>query len=324
MRIAIVGAGAVGSVIAGYLLARGEHEVSLLARGPHLDAIQQRGLLVVTNDRHLHSRPPASDDPARLGPQDVVLITVKAHALPALAPTLGPLLGPDSLVVSAQNGVPWWYFYGTDGPEADTPLETVDPGGAVWRSLGPERAIGCVINIPAAITEPGVAHHAGRLRLHLGAPRSGDHASALAAIVGAIDRSGVECLLTDRIRHEVWAKLLLNNASGTVSVLTGGTMGQMRSEPALLGTLARLMRECLAVAHAWGIEVEDDIDAELARGVTAPHHKTSMLQDYEAGRPLELDPIVTAVIELARRRRVPVPTIESLWALTRIKLAVSN
>ena len=138
----------------------------------------------------------------------------------------------------------------------------------------------------------------------------------------AIDRSGIECLATDRIRHEVWAKLLLNNAAATVSVLTGRTMGEMRREPALIGTLTRLMRECLNVAHAWGIEIEDNIDAELAKGVSAPNHKTSMLQDYEAGRPLELDPIVTAVIELGRRRQVPVLTIESLWALTRIKLGL--
>jgi len=321
MRIAIVGAGAIGSVIAGYLLARGEHEVSLLARGPHLAAIQQRGLVVVSNDKRLESHPPANDDPAKLGPQDVVLITVKAHALPALAPTLAPLLGPDTLVVSAQNGVPWWYFYGTDGPEADTPFETVDPGGTVWRSLGPARAIGCVINIPASISEPGVAHHAGRLRLHLGAPKAGEHVSTLNALVDAIAQSGIDCRQTDQIRHEVWNKLLLNNAAGTASVLTGATMGQMRAEPALLGTLRRLMRECLAVAHAWGIAIPDEIEAELAQGVTAPHHKTSMLQDYEAGRPLELDPIVTAVIELAKRRQVPVPTIESLWALVRIKLA---
>jgi len=321
MKIAIVGAGAVGSVIAGHLLARGEHEVSLLARGPHLAAIQQRGLVLITNDKRLESHPLASDDPAKLGRQDVVLITVKAHALPALAPTLAPLLGPDTLVVSAQNGVPWWYFYGTDGPEADTPFETVDPDGAVWRTLGPERAVGCVINIPAEITEPGVAHHVGRLRLTLGAPKPGDHAAALAAIVAAIDQSGIECRQSDRIRDEVWTKLLLNNASATPSVLTGGTMGQMRGEPALLDTIKRLMRECLAVAHAWGIEIEDNVDAELAKGASAPHHKTSMLQDYQAGRPLELDPIVTAVIELAKRRQVPVPTIESLWALVKIKLA---
>ncbi|HEV2677830.1 MAG TPA: 2-dehydropantoate 2-reductase [Aliidongia sp.] len=320
MRIAIVGAGAVGSVIAGYLLEHGQHEVSLLARGPHLGAIRERGLLVLSGDKRMASRPLASDDPQALGPQDAIIITVKAHALPALAPRLAPLLGPGTLVVSAQNGVPWWYFYGADGPEADTPFDTVDPGGAVWRALGPERAIGCVINIPASITEPGVAHHAGRLRLHLGAPRAGEHGDALAAIVQAIDQSGIACNQTDRIRDEVWSKLLLNNASGTVSVLTGRTMGEIRAEPALLGTLARLMRECLAVAHAWGIEIADDVDAELAKGVTAPRHKTSMLQDYEAGRPLELGPIVTAVIELARRRQVPVPTIESLWALTRIKL----
>jgi 2-dehydropantoate 2-reductase len=322
MRIAIVGAGAVGSVIAGYLLERGEHEVSLLARGAHLGAIQERGLVVLSNGKRLESRPPASDAPARLGRQDMVIVTVKAHALPALAPTLAPLLGPATLVVSAQNGVPWWYFYGADGPDADTPFETVDPAGAVWRSIGPERALGCVINIPASISEPGVAHHAGRLRLHLGAPRAGDHAEPLAQLVAAIDRSGIECRATERIRYEVWSKLLLNNASATVSVLTGRTMGEIRREPALLGTLARLMRECRDVAHAWGVEIEDDIDAELAKGVSAPQHKTSMLQDYEAGRPLELDPIVTAVIELGKRRQVPVPTIESLWALTRIKLGL--
>jgi 2-dehydropantoate 2-reductase len=321
MKIAIVGAGAVGCVIAGHLLAKGDHEVSLLARGPHLAAIQQRGLVLITNDKRLESHPLASDDPAKLGRQDVVLITVKAHALPALAPTLGPLLGPDTLVVSAQNGVPWWYFYGTDGPEADTPFETVDPGGAVWRTLGPERALGCVINIPASIAEPGVAHHAGRLRLTLGAPKAGEHFSGLAAIVAAIHQSGIDCINTDRIRDDIWTKLLLNSASGTPSVLTGGTMGQMRAEPALQGTIARLMRECLAVAHAWGIEIPDKVDAELAQPPTAPHHKTSMLQDYEAGRPLELDPIVTAVIELAKRRDVPVPTIESLWALVKVKLA---
>ena len=321
MRIGIIGAGAVGSTIAGYLLERGEHNVSLLARGAHLAAIRESGLVLETRGRRLHSRPQASDDPADLGKQDLLLVTAKAPALPDLAPRLAPLLGPDTLVICAQNGIPWWYFHGYDGPEAETPFETVDPGGAVWRTLGPERAVGCVINIPAEITEPGVAHHVGRLRLTLGAPKPGDHAATLAAIVAAIDRSGIECRQSDRIRDEVWTKLLLNNASATPSVLTGGTMGQMRGEPALLDTIKRLMRECLAVAHAWGIEIEDNVDAELAKGASAPHHKTSMLQDYQAGRPLELDPIVTAVIELAKRRQVQVPTIESLWALVKIKLA---
>ena len=324
MRIAIAGAGAVGSVVAGYLLQQGEHEVSLLARGAHLDAIRARGLVVQSNDRRFTSRPTASDDPHALGPQDFVLVTAKGHALPAMAPTLTPLLGPETLVVSAQNGLPWWYFYGTDGPEADTPFETVDPGGIIWRAISPARALGCVINIPASIAEPGVAHHAGRLRLHLGAPRTGDHAAALSRIVDAIERTGIACNNTAQIRHEVWSKLLLNNASGTISVLTGRTMGEIRQEPALLGTQQRLMRECLAVAHAWGVDIADEVDQELAKPPSAPGHKTSMLQDYEAGRPLELDPIVTAVIELAHRRQVPVPTIESLWALTRIKLGLPS
>lgn len=321
MRIAIVGAGAVGSVIAGYLLEHGGHQVSLLARGPHLAAIQAKGLTVLSRGRRLESRPLASDDPAAFGRQDVVIVTVKAHSLPDLAPRLAPLFGPETLVVSAQNGVPWWYFYGSTGADADTPFATVDPDGRIWRAIGPERAIGCVIALPASIAEPGVAHHGGRLRLHIGAPRAGDHAAQLASIAGAFEAAGIETKVSGDIRHDVWEKLLRNNAFGTSSVLTGATTGALHNGPGMIPTIARIMRECLAVAHAWGIELEDKVDAELAAGAPTPSHKTSMLQDYEAGRPLELDPIVTAVIDLARRRQVPVPAIETLWALTQLKVA---
>src|SRR5581483_8578236 len=167
MRIAIAGAGAIGSVVAGYLLAAGKHEVALLARGAHLQAIRERGLAVLTPERRLESRPLASDDPQALGPQGLVIVTAKGHALPALAPRLAPMLRRETPVVAAQNGIPWWYFHGSDGPEAETPFETVDPGGSIWRSLGPERAIGCVINLPAKLAAPGVVSHLGRPHLAL-------------------------------------------------------------------------------------------------------------------------------------------------------------
>jgi 2-dehydropantoate 2-reductase len=321
MRIAVVGAGAVGSVVAGYLLEHGRHEVSLLARGAHLAAIREQGLTLETRGRRLHSRPRASDIPADLGPQDLLFVTVKAHGLPGLAPELAPLLGPQTLVVSAQNGIPWWYFHGHAGPEAETPFAPVDPGGIVWRGIGPERALGCVIYLPAHLEAPGVAHHDGSLRLILGAPRAGDHADALAALAGALNESGIETKVTDRIRHGLWAKLLFNSASATVSVLTGGTIGQMVSGPGMRDIRNRLMRETLAVAHAWGVDLVDTIETQPASGANAAGHKPSMLQDYEARRPLELDAIVTAVIDLAQRRQVAVPTTQMLWSLVLVKLA---
>jgi|HubBroStandDraft_1064217.scaffolds.fasta_scaffold00354_5 2-dehydropantoate 2-reductase len=324
MRIAIVGAGAVGSVVAGYLLERGEHEIALLARGAHLAAVRARGLTVVSRGREFHSRPRASDVPAELGRQDLLLVTAKAHALPGLAPALAPMIGPQTLVVSAQNGIPWWYFHGETGAEAETPLETVDPGGTIWRGIGPERAVGCVIYVPAHLAAPGVAHHDGVLRLIVGAPRAGDHEAPLQALAAALNEAGIEAEATDRIRQALWGKLLLNSATATLSVLTGGTIGQIQAGPGMRAIRARLMRESLATARAWGIDLADTVDAQLAAGSSAAGHKPSMLQVYEAGRPLELDAIVAAVIDLAHRRQVPVPTIETLWSTLLVKLATES
>lgn len=322
MRIAIVGAGAVGSVVAGYLLEGGEHEVALLARGAQLAALRERGLAVESRGRLLRSRPMASDQPADLGLQDVLFVTVKAHALPALAPLLSPMIGLDTVVVGAQNGIPWWYFHGMDGPDGGQPFETVDPDGAIWRSIGPERALGCVINLPATLVAPGFVQHEGVLGLTMGAPCAGTHDTILRALAESLTRAGIETKVTSRIRTPLWVKLMLNSATGTLSVLTGGTVGQILAGPGMGAIRARLMRECLATARVWGVELVDDIDARIAAGASAAAHKTSMLQDYEAGRPLELDPIVAAVIELARRREVPVPTIETLWSAVQVKLAV--
>jgi 2-dehydropantoate 2-reductase len=322
MKIGIAGAGAIGSVIAGYLLADGRNEVSVLARGAHLAAMRSRGLTILTpGSRRLESRPVASDNPGDLGPQDVIISTVKGHGVSALAPLLGPMRKPGTPIVAAQNGIPWWYFRGVDGPEADQPFEVVDPGGVAWRTLGPENAIGCVINLPAEIVEPGVVHHVGKPSLTLGAPRQGDHVANMREIAAALESAGVAAPMPADVRHPLWIKLQQNTSSGPVSVLTGANLGAIGRSPGIRALRAKIMRECIAVAARWNVVLEDDIDARLSRGSGgADNHKASMLQDYEMGKPIELDPVATATIDLAHRRGVPVPMLETVTALTKLKI----
>lgn len=324
MKVGIAGAGAIGSVIAGYLLADGKHEVSLLARGAHLEAMQSRGLTILVPDgRRLQSRPRASADPAALGPQDLIISTVKGHGVPTLAPLLAPMRKPHTPIVAAQNGIPWWYFRGVDGPEADQPFEIVDPGGVAWRTFGPENAIGCVINLPAEIVEPGVVHHHGKPSLTLGAPRPGEHAGTLREIAAVLESAGVAAPLPADVRHPLWIKLQQNCSTGAVSVLTGANLGAISRSPGVRAIRGKIMRECIAVAARWSVTLDDDIDARLARPGGADSHKASMLQDYEMGKPIELDPIATATIDLGRRRGVPTPMLEAVTALTKLKIGAS-
>lgn len=322
MRIAIVGAGAVGGVLAGFLGHAGGHDISVLARGHTLAAIAKRGMTLRTRGETWVTRPRVSADPADLGPQDVLLVTVKAHALPDLAPTLRPLIGPETVVVAAQNGIPWWYFHGLDDvpPEQARPLDSVDPNGAIAAALGLERAIGCVIEAcPARVAEPGVVEHGDLLSLAFGAPRPGAHGHILDALCGAFAAAGAMVSHPPEIRLPLWRKLMLNMAVGPTSVLTGATIGQMETAEGMPGLMGGLMRECLAVAAAWGVTLVDDIDERMSKGSGVPLHKPSMLQDFEAGRSMEIDPIITSVMELAERRSVPVPLIQALWSLTVLK-----
>jgi 2-dehydropantoate 2-reductase len=319
MRICIAGAGAVGSVIAAYLLAAGKHEISLLTRGEALAAIRKGGLKVESRGKLLESRPKASDDAADLGPQDAVIVAVKGYSVPALAPALKPLLVKDTLVVTAQNGIPWWWFYGvggTDGEGGDRPFETVDPGGIAWHTIGPEHAVGCIVTIPSTKIAPGVAHHAGGLRLILGAPRRGDHAAALKALASALTDAGIDAPVADDIRLATWMKLQSQVGSAPIAVLTGATNGELETAPGIAALKQTVSLESLAVAHAWDVPLKPEPNRASA---TDPSHKPSMLQDFEAGRPIELDAIVGAVIEFARLKNVPVPTIEGIWAMARLR-----
>jgi 2-dehydropantoate 2-reductase len=315
MRIAIAGAGAVGSVIAAYLMDGGQHEISLLARGAQRDAIARRGLVVDSRGRHLESRPRVSDDPAELGIQDWIFSTVKGYSIAALAPTLAPMCGPETLIVTAQNGIPWWYFHGIDG--GDRPFETVDPAGVAWRTLKPQNAIGCVVSIPSEKMAPGHVHHNGALRLVLGAPRAADHRARLLALAEALTQAGIEAPITSDIRHAIWSKQQNMVGSGPLSVLTGATHGELDAAPGVAAMRANLSVECIAIAKAWGVPLDPKAGRQSGGGIGT--HKASMLQDYEAGRRIELDSVLTSVLELARMRNVAAPTIEAVWGLTRLR-----
>lgn len=320
MRIALLGAGAVGLGFIARLI-RGGAEVRLVARGETLAALQRDGLtLTDADDRALERLPvTATDDPATLGPQDVVLVAVKAHALVAALPALAPLLGPHTVVVPMVNGVPWWYAYRA-GDLPFTHLDSVDPGGAVWQAIGPERAVGCIVRVAARRTAPGSVHAEGG-RLVLGEP-DGMMSDRLKRIAGYFQAHGVGAEMTPDIRAEVWRKIWGNLVTSPTGLLTGATVGEILSEERLQPLLLALLREADAVGRAIGATVDDDPMARLSPPPGAMfHHRSSMLQDLDAGRSVELDPIVGAIGEIGRRVGVPTPTVDIVYGLARQRAA---
>ncbi len=319
MRIAIVGAGATGAYIGARLALAGE-DVTLIARGAHLDAMQQRGLTLLSTaadgtGRTEHSRPHAVETPAEAGRQDAVILTLKAHQVAAIARRLAPLLGPETPVVTAQNGVPWWYFHDHRGPFSGTRLTSVDPDNVVWETITPERAIGCVVYPATEMIEPGVIRHISGDRFSLGEP-DGSRSARVQQIVAAMRGAGLRAVVRRRLRNELWVKLWGNVAFNPISVLTGGTLAAICAHAGTRALARAAMVEAQAVAHALGEEFSIDVDQRIAGAAQVGEHKTSMLQDLERGRQLELDAIVGAVVEMSRLVRVATPTIEMLYALT--------
>jgi 2-dehydropantoate 2-reductase len=304
VRVAVVGAGAIGSWFGG-ALARAGHEVTLLARGRHLDAIRARGLTVTGPQEEYTVHPRLEPD----GPVDVVLLTTKAHDQLAAAPAVQRLLGPHTPVVAAQNGIPWWYFH----PHARR-VEAVDPGGALSAAIPPERAIGLVAYLGASITEPGVVAVRPEAGLDVGEP-SGELTPRLQAVAGALREAGFEVRERDDIRREIWTKLLGNASFNPISLITGAGLGTMARDPGVREVIAAVMAEVMAVARAHAAEPAISIEERLAITERLGDHKTSTLQDFEAGKPLELAAIVDAVLELAEHAQVPVPTLRTVAAL---------
>ena len=316
MRFAVVGAGAIGA-FAGALLSRAGEDVTLIARGAHLQAMQEHGVRVRGSLGEFTARPAATDDPARVGPVDAILLTMKAHSLTEMAPRIGPLVGPDTSVVSMQNGIPWWYFYRHGGEWEGTTVESVDPGGVVSASIDPARVIGCVVYPSTIVTEPGVVEHREGTRFAIGEP-DGEKTVRCRMIADAFIKAGLRCPIRGNIRHDMWVKLMGSVAFNPISALTRATLIELVQCRETRALSAAIMAEAEAVALGLGIDLGVSIEQRLDGAEKVGAHKTSMLQDVEAGRPLELEAIVGAVVELGRKTGVAMPSTEAVYACVKL------
>ena len=316
MRIAIAGAGAIGGYI-GARLAKAGSDVVLFARGPHLRAMQERGLRVISPDGDFEVKPEVTGDLAAIGPVDVVFLGVKAHGLTALAPQLTRLFGPDTVVVSTQNGIPWWYFQTYGGALEGLRLERVDPGGVIAAAIEPRRVVGSLAYFATDIVEPGVIRHSEGNKISFGEP-DGTKSERCRRIAEPLISAGFRCPVTQRFRHEIWVKLLGNVAFNPLSALTGGTLEELARHPEVSTVVRELMAETEAVAAKLDIELPISIDQRMAGAEKVGAHKTSMLQDFEAGRPMELEAIVGAVVELGERLGVAMPATRTVYACAKM------
>jgi 2-dehydropantoate 2-reductase len=319
MKICIYGAGAIGTYL-GAQLAETDCELSFVARGPHLAAMQANGLTLRANGEEKNIRVTCTDNPADLGEQDVVIITLKAHSVVAIVDQLAPLLGKDTSIVTAQNGILWWYFHQLDSPWEGQQLEFADPGGVIWNSLGPERAIGCVVYPSCEIVEPGVVQHLSGNRFMLGEP-NGSKSDRVVALSRLFIEGGLKAPVRKNIRDDIWFKLLGNATFNPISVLTGATLEQMGNDPDVRTVIHKMMTEAQAVAGKLGVKFAMSIDKRIDGGADVGAHKTSMLQDFEAQRPLELDALVASVAELGQLVGVSTPALDDVLAMVRLKIS---
>jgi 2-dehydropantoate 2-reductase len=322
MRIAVFGAGAIGGYLA-IELARAGQDVAIIARGHTLDAIRSRGLRLLIGGEERTIRVDASDDPAEIGPVDYLLLALKANSLPSIASRLTPLLGPQSAVVTAMNGIPFWYFHALDGPWRDHRLESVDPGGVLWKTIGPERCIGCVVYPAAEVVEPGVVRHLEGDRFVLGEPDR-SRSDRVQRLSKALIEAGLKAPVRPRIRDEIWVKLWGNLSFNPISALTGATLDVITADEGTRAVARAMMLEAQAIGEKLGVRFGVDVERRIDGAMAVGAHRTSMLQDLERGRPLELEPMVGAVQELGRLTDLPSPVIDVVLALARQRATTSG
>lgn len=313
MKVCIVGAGAIGSWIGARLAASG-NEVCLVARGAHLAALLAGGLTLVSKEGRQTMALRASDRPEELGVQHAVFLTLKAHSIGPMLPALAPLLGPETVVVPAINGIPWWYFHREGGRFDGSAVACVDPGGTMLRNLDPGRIVGCVVHGSAEVTGPAVVTNTAGNHLVVGEP---DNSSSrrLSRVAELLQDAGFDVTVSTNIRRDVWTKLIGNLSYNPVAALTLARMDEINANPGLVTLIRAMMEEAMGVAEAYGVKIEISIDEriELSRKIGAA--KISMHQDVEKGRPLEVDAILGAVAELARRAELATPLIDAVHAL---------
>ena len=324
-RICIFGAGAIGGFVAAHLARVDGVEVSVVARGAHLAAIRERGLRVVSPQGEVAARVQATDRAEDLGPQDIVFIALKQHQLADALPALASLLGPDTSVVPPTTGIPYWYFHGLDGAHGGRQVERLDPGGAQWRTLGPERALGCVYWVATEVTEPGVIHHDGKLlRFPIGEP-DGTASPRLQRLADAMNAAGLNAQVVPDIRAWIWAKMISSLSWNPLAVLTGATLDKLTASPEVVAIVRRMMREAEVVAEALGVDHWPiSTDERIAAARNAGAHRMSMLQDWDRGRPLEIDVLTDAGAAMRDLAGVAPPTIDEVYALLRLRASSAS
>ena len=322
MRICIFGAGAIGGYMAAKLADAGA-DVSLVARGPHLEAMQANGLRLIEETGETKVKVAASDKAADLGPQDYVVVTLKAHSVPSVVPHMQPLIGENTTIVSGVNGVPWWYFHKIGTDLEGTRLASVDPGNAQWNGFGPDRVLGCVVYPAAEVIEPGVVKHIEGNRFSLGEPDGSKSERAL-ALSKVLSQAGLKSPVRPKIRDEIWVKLWGNLSFNPISALTHATLDVLCTEPGTREVARKMMLEAQEVAEKLGVKFPIDVDRRIKGGAEVGAHRTSMLQDLDQGRPMEIDALVGSVQELGRVTNTPTPTIDTVLALVSLRGKVAG
>jgi 2-dehydropantoate 2-reductase len=322
MKICVFGAGAIGGFM-GVKLAQAGADVTFIARGPHLEAMKKNGVKLISEGQTHVVHPRLTSDPKEAGPQDFVIVTLKAHSLPAVADQMQPLLGKETAIVSAMNGVPWWYFYQLAGPYENTTLKSVDPKGELWEKLAPRRAIGCIVYPAAEIVEPGVIEHTYSNRFAVGEP-DGSKSARITALSEMMIKAGFKCPIRPRIRDDIWLKLWGNLCFNPISALTGATLDVIATDPETRALARAMMLEAKAVGEKIGVQFTLDVEARIDGAKQVGAHKTSMLQDLERGRPMEIDALLGAVVEMARLVELPTPICDSVLALVRQRARIAG
>jgi 2-dehydropantoate 2-reductase len=316
MKFLIAGAGAIGAYV-GARMARAGFDVTLFARGPHLRAMQEHGVQVKSTEDDFVAKPTVAGSLEEVGPVDVVFLAVKAHGLPQLAPQLKAVLGPETIVVSTQNGIPWWYFQGFGGEWEGLRLERVDPGGVISSAIEGRRVVGSIVYLATEIVAPGVIQHIEGNRISLGEPDN-SRSERTRQISESLVASGLRSPITTRLRQEIWVKALGNASLNPVSALTRATIVQMVRDPGVCSVIRAIMEEVEAVSNKLGMELPISIDQRMAGAEKVGEHKTSMLQDLEAGRPMELEALVGAVVELGERVGLPMSVTRTVYNCTKL------
>ncbi|RAP43317.1 2-dehydropantoate 2-reductase [Rhodovulum viride] len=324
MKICVFGAGAIGGYM-GAKLAQAGAEVSLVARGPHLAAMKARGLRLIEEETGTDETVPVrvAEDAAELGEQDYVIVTLKAHSVPPVVGRMQPLIGEGTTIVSGVNGVPWWYFHKIGGPLEGTRLASVDPGDAQWTGFGPDRVLGCVVYPAAEVIEPGVVRHIEGNRFSLGEP-DGSKSERATRLSQALAAAGLKAPVRPKLRDEIWVKLWGNLSFNPISALTHATLDVLCTDPGTRGVARAMMLEAQVIAEKLGVKFPIDVDRRIEGGAAVGAHRTSMLQDLDLGRPMEIDALVGSVQELGRITGTPTPAIDTVLALVSLRARVAG